>query len=147
MVSTGESGEPVVIERHRGFPKTAIGWNVTPDGIYWGTKFFHERYNLPIYITENGMANRDVVSLDGQVHDPQRIDYYHRYLFMLRKAANEGVDLRGYFAWSLMDNFEWACGYDQRFGIVYVDYETMQRIIKDSGYWYKEVIAENGENL
>ena len=147
LVGTGEAGEPIVIERHRGFPKTAIGWNVTPDGIYWGTKFFHERYNLPIYITENGMANRDVVSLDGQVHDPQRIDYYHRYLIMLQKSAREGVDLRGYFAWSLMDNFEWACGYDQRFGIVYVDYETMKRTIKDSGYWYKDVIAQNGENL
>lgn len=147
LVGTGEEGEPVIIERHRGFPKTAIGWNITPDGLYWGTRFFYERYKLPIYITENGMANRDVVSLDGKVHDPQRIDYYHRYLIMLNRAAKEGVDIRGYFAWSLMDNFEWACGYDQRFGIVYVDYETMQRTIKDSGYWYRDVIAQNGENL
>ena len=147
LVGTDDTGQPEIVDRHRGFPKTAIGWNITPDGIYWGTKFFHERYGLPIYITENGMANRDVVSLDGKVHDPQRIDYYHRYLIMLKKAAREGVDLRGYFAWSLMDNFEWAHGYDQRFGIVYVDYETMQRTIKDSGYWYKDVIAKNGEDL
>ena len=147
LVGTDEMGEPVILDRPRGFSKTAIGWYVTPEGIYWGTKFFQERYGLPIYITENGMANRDVVSMDGKVHDPQRIDFLHRYLIMLKKAAREGVDLRGYFQWSLMDNFEWALGYDQRFGIVYVDYETLQRTIKDSGYWYRDVIFQNGENL
>ena len=89
----------------------------------------------------------DVVSLDGKVHDPNRIDYLTRYLRELRRAVDDGVDLRGYFQWSFMDNMEWARGYDERFGLVYVDFETQQRIPKDSAYWYKEVMEKNGENL
>lgn len=147
QVGTDANGRPEILTRHRGFPKTAMNWDITPEGIYWGTKFYHERYHMPIYITENGMANGDFVSQDGKVHDPQRIDFLHRYLLNLQKAAEEGVDLRGYFQWSLLDNFEWACGYDKRFGIVYVDYETLERTIKDSGYWYRDVVFQNGENL
>ena len=89
-----------------GFPQTAAGWPVTPECLYW-PKFLYERYKKPIYITENGMACADVVSLDGCVHDPQRIDFLQRYLQCLKRAAEE-IDLRGYFQWTLTDNFEWA---------------------------------------
>ena len=93
------------------------------------------------------MSCHDTISLDGKVHDPNRIDFLNRYLLQLGKAKDEGVDIRGYFEWSLMDNFEWNCGYTERFGLVYVDYETQKRIIKDSGYWYRDVILNKGKNL
>ena len=93
------------------------------------------------------MSCHDVVSLDGQVHDPNRIDYMHRYLRELRRAAEDGADVRGYFAWSLLDNFEWAHGYNERFGLVHVDYTTQKRTTKDSARWYAGVIAENGRAL
>ena len=130
-----------------GHPKTAIQWAVTPDALYWGPKFLYERYKLPFMITENGMSSHDVISLDGQVHDPQRQDYMHRYLLAYKRAAEEGVDAIGYLAWSLMDNYEWANGYTDRFGLVYVDYATQERIVKDSFRWYKTVMETNGENL
>ena len=88
----------------------------------------------------------DVISLDGKVHDPNRIDFLARYLHELKRADSE-IDLRGYFQWSLMDNFEWSEGYAQRFGLVYVDFRNQQRILKDSAYWYRDVIRENGNNL
>ncbi len=93
------------------------------------------------------MANVDWKSLDGKVHDPQRIDFLNRYLIELKKAIDDGVDVRGYFAWSFMDNFEWAEGYKQRFGLVHIDYDTLERTVKDSGYWYKKVIETNGGSL
>ena len=130
-----------------GHPKTAIQWFVTPDALYWGPKFLYERYKTPFLITENGMSCHDAVSLDGRVHDPNRQDYMHRYLRAYKRAAEDGVDAIGYFAWSLMDNFEWAMGYFDRFGLVYVDYQTQERIVKDSFYWYKEVMETNGDNL
>ena len=130
-----------------GSPKTAMEWPITPDCLYWAAKFLYERYHLPFVITENGMSGTDWVHLDGKVHDAPRIDYLHRHLLGLRRAAQEGVDIAGYFQWSFLDNFEWAKGYSDRFGIVYVDYQTLKRIPKDSAYWYKEVIASNGENL
>ncbi len=130
-----------------GPPLTMVGWRVTPDALYWGPRFLYERYGLPIVITENGMANCDWVHLDGKVHDPQRIDFLSRYLRAYHRAIADGVDARGYFLWSIMDNFEWALGYQQRFGIIYVDYATRQRILKDSAHWYREVIASNGEIL
>ena len=130
-----------------GPPLTMVGWRVTPDALYWGPRFFYERYGLPIVVTENGMANCDWVHLDGKVHDPQRIDFLNRYLQAYQRAIADGVDARGYFLWSIMDNFEWSLGYQQRFGIIYVDYATQRRILKDSAYWYREVIASNGETL
>lgn len=146
-VRAGKNGEMIRVKRYDGFPKTSIDWPVTPDCLYWLPKFFYERYKKPIYITENGVATTDWVCLDGKVHDSYRIDFYARYLKELKRAADEGVDIAGYFAWSLMDNFEWTKGYSERFGLVYVDYNTQERIIKDSGHWYKEVIQKNGENL
>ena len=89
----------------------------------------------------------DVVSLDGCVHDPQRIDFVTRYLREYKRAIDDGVEAWGYFLWSIMDNFEWNLGYRQRFGLIYIDYTTQKRILKDSAYWYKKVIASNGEIL
>lgn len=140
-------GKRGVVPNKVGFEQTAIGWPVTPEALYWGPKFLYERYKKPIYITENGMANTDFVFSDGAVHDPQRIEFTTRYLKELRQACEDGVDIKGYFHWSLLDNFEWAQGYQKRFGLVYVDFETQQRILKDSGKWYKTVISRNGENL
>ncbi len=131
----------------QGSPKTAFGWNLTPSVLYWSSKFLFERYKKPIIITENGMAGLDWVHLDGKVHDSYRIDFLHRYLLELKRAADEGVDIMGYTCWSIMDNFEWASGFDIRFGLIHVDYRTQKRTIKDSGYWYKAVIESNGENL
>jgi len=126
---------------------TTMTWPVTPGCLYWGPRFLYERYKLPIVITENGMANTDWVHLDGKVHDPQRIDFLTRYLREVQRAIDDGVDARGYFVWSILDNFEWAHGYRQRFGLIYVDYPTGTRVLKDSAYWYREVIASNGAIL
>ena len=119
---------------------TAMGWPVTPDALYWGPKFFYERYRMPIVVTESGMANDDRVH-DGKVHDRERIEFLYRYLSEYARAIEHGVPALGYFLWSLLDNFEWAEGYSKRFGLVYVDYETQQRILKYSAYWYKTLIA------
>lgn len=142
-----QNGVAVNLPKKVGYPRTAIGWPITPEALYWGPKFLYERYNLPIVITENGLSCHDTVSLDNKVHDPNRIDFLNRYLLQLKKAAEDGVDVAGYFQWSLMDNFEWAKGYFDRFGLIYVDYETLKRTPKDSFYWYSEVIKQNGENL
>lgn len=130
-----------------GHPRTACDWPVTPDALYWGPRFLWERYHKPIFITENGMSAHDAVSLDGAVHDPNRVDYFHRYLLALRRAADEGVEVYGYLAWSLLDNFEWSNGYKDRFGLVHVDYATQRRIPKDSALWYRQVMATNGREL
>ena len=110
-------------------------------------KFLAERYKSPIFITENGVSCPDVVSLDGKVHDPDRIDFLHRYLLELRRAADDGVDIRGYLHWCVTDNFEWAKGFTERFGLIYCDFETQERILKDSAYWFRETIRANGNNL
>ncbi|MBB6480598.1 GH1 family beta-glucosidase [Spirochaeta isovalerica] len=146
-VTANEEGKAVHKSPVTGEPVTGFNWRITPEGIYWGSKFLFERYKKPIIITENGLSNKDWVSLDGKVHDPQRIDFTHRYLKEYKKAAEEGVELLGYFHWSIMDNFEWAAGYRERFGMVHVDYATQKRTIKDSGYWYRDVIKSHGENL
>lgn len=130
-----------------GMPRTALNWPITPEVIYWASKFHYERYHLPILVSENGMANVDFVMLDGKVHDPQRIDYIHRHLKCLKQAVEEGVPVLGYLYWSVMDNFEWAVGYDARFGLIYVDYRTQERIWKDSAYDYRQIIRTNGEAL
>ena len=146
LFRAGEKGiEPVRFPQ--GHPKTALNWPVSPEALYWGPKFLYERYGLPIIITENGMSAHDTVSLDGLVHDPYRIDFLNRYLLSLRRAVEEGVKVAGYFQWSFLDNFEWAFGYQERYGLVHVDYQTLKRTPKDSYRWYSQVIATNGENL
>jgi len=144
-IKAGKDGHPEFVERYAGFPKTAIQWPITPECLYWGPKFLYERYKLPFYITENGMSAHDVISLDGEVHDPNRIDFLNRYLVELEKAADDGVDVEGYFLWSFMDNFEWSRGYTERFGIVFVDYNNQKRIVKDSAHWYKQWIEEHSK--
>ena len=130
-----------------GFPRTYFGWPVTPECLYWGPKFYHERYKVPIAITENGMSGLDWVALDGGVHDPARVDFLARYLAELRRAIADGVEVLGYFHWSLLDNFEWADGFRQRFGLIHVDYGTGKRTPKDSARWYRQVIADNGASV
>ena len=134
-------------ERPQGTAHTELSWDVYPDALKWGVILNYKRYKLPIYITENGLSTHDWVSLDGKVHDPNRIDFLHRYIKGLKEGAEAGADVRGYFQWSLMDNFEWAKGYNPRFGMIYVNYQTQERILKDSAYWYKDLINTNGENL
>jgi beta-glucosidase len=99
---------------------------------------------LPVYITENGSAWDDEVDADGQVHDPERVGYLRDHLGALAESVAAGTDVRGYFAWSLLDNFEWSYGYGKRFGIVRVDYDTQERVVKDSGREYARIIAANG---
>lgn len=142
-VIAAPDGSAKFATRKVGSAKTAIQWPVTPDALRWGPRFLYERYQLPIYITENGMSAHDSVSLDGKVHDPSRTDFLHRYLLALEKATEDGANIEGYFLWSFTDNFEWSCGYTERFGIVYVDYETQERIPKDSAYWYKDWIESH----
>ena len=133
-----------LLPKQPGYARTAIDWPVTPACLYWMPRYMYGRYQLPVYITENGLSSHDWVALDGRVHDPQRIDFMHRHLLELEKAIADGADVRGYFHWSLMDNFEWARGYFDRFGLIHVDYESQKRTVKDSGYWYKKVVETNG---
>ncbi len=123
---------------------TAMGWEVYPQALT-DLLVRLERDYAPgeIYITENGCAYEDEVSPDGQVHDPARIAYYRGHLLACHEAIARGVPLRGYLAWSLMDNFEWALGYTRRFGLVYVDFETQERLVKDSARFYSAVAASN----
>jgi beta-glucosidase len=146
-VCAGQDGRAVQVADPVGHPHTASGWRITPDSLYWAPKFYHERYKLPILVTENGMANMDWIDDSGLVHDPQRIDYLKRYLRSYRRAGKDGVDMLGYFVWSIMDNFEWAEGYSQRFGLIYIDYANQRRILKDSATWYAKVIETNGAAL
>jgi beta-glucosidase len=138
---------PAEVAKQPGWPPAGQYWKITPEGLYWCVRFYHERYGLPVVITENGLSCQDWVALDGKVHDAPRIDALSRYLLQLHRATEEGFPVLGYFHWSLMDNFEWAEGYKQRFGLIHVDFRTLQRTIKDSGYWYRDVIAANGLRL
>jgi beta-glucosidase len=124
-----------------GVQHTSMGWEVYPNAIYESLMIVKNSYgNPPVFITENGAAFDDAVSTDGRIHDGLRIDYLSSYLSRVSAAAKEGSNVRGYFAWSLMDNFEWAAGYSKRFGLVYIDYPSQRRIVKDSGYWYSDLI-------
>jgi beta-glucosidase len=128
----------------RGIPVTEMNWEIDAPGLVETLRRVHDQYpELPLYVTENGSAFLDEV-VDGQVDDPQRLAYFDSHLRACADAIGAGVPLKGYFAWSLLDNFEWAYGYTRRFGLVHVDYETQRRIIKSSGRWYAEVIRRNG---
>jgi beta-glucosidase len=119
-----------------------MGWEVCAPALRRLLNRLNTDYSMPpIYITENGAAFEDQLSPDGQIHDKQRLDYLRQHILQVGLARQDGVDVRGYFAWSLLDNFEWAHGYSKRFGIVRVDYDTQQRTLKDSAYWYRQLIA------
>lgn len=120
-------------------PKTEMGWEIYPQGLCDMLKRLWESHKLPLYVTENGMAGPDALQ-GGEVHDPYRIEYLESHFKKALEAMKAGVDLRGYFVWTLMDNFEWAYGYSKRFGIVYTDYNTQKRYLKDSAKWYKEFL-------
>jgi beta-glucosidase len=129
-------------------PRTATGWEIYPQGLTDTLRWIKERYgDLPIYITENGAAFDDEVGPNRTVSDPLRVQYLADHLRAARDAIDGGVDLRGYFLWSLLDNFEWACGYSIRFGIVRVDFESQHRMIKDSARFYSQVIRTDGKVL
>lgn len=132
------------IENPPFIPVNDRNWPVTEDGFLAMLLRMKEEYGIEkIYITENGTSFPDVVSMEGKVEDGGRKDYLHRHLTKLWEAIQKGVNVKGYFQWSLYDNFEWAFGYSSRFGIVYVDFHTQERIVKESGHWYSQVIKEN----
>ncbi len=126
-------------------PVTASGWEINPDGLLQVLRRLHRDYpSIPLAVTENGAAFDDVVTPDGRVHDQDRIDFLDAHLRVAARAIEEGVDLRGYFVWSLLDNLEWAEGYSNRFGLIHVDFTTGERRLKESAHWFRDVIARNG---
>src|SRR6185437_11974468 len=130
-----------VVRAREGARQTMLGWEARPEGLERVLLRLSRDYGVPrLYITENGSAWPDTIAPDGQVHDEDRVRYLDEHLAACGRALRQGVPLAGYFAWSLLDNFEWAEGYDPRFGIVYVDFATQRRIVKDSGHRYADVI-------
>jgi beta-glucosidase len=124
--------------------RTEMGWEVYPEGLYELLGRVHFDYRFPsLYVTENGAAYPDQIGPDGRVDDPARVAYLRNHFAEAARAIAAGVPLRGYFVWSLMDNFEWAHGYSKRFGLVYVDYRTQRRVLKTSAHWVRRVIAAN----
>jgi beta-glucosidase len=128
---------------------TALGWEVHPQSLRRVLNWLRDRYgDRPLYITENGVALDDPpLDAAGRLRDPRRVAYFRSHLQAVRDAIADGVDVRGYFAWSLLDNFEWACGYDKRFGLIHVDRATMARTWKDSAVFYRDVVTSGGEAL
>ncbi|WP_031074329.1 glycoside hydrolase family 1 protein, partial [Streptomyces sp. NRRL S-118] len=126
-------------------PRTAMDWPVDADGLYeLLVRLRDELPGVPLLVTENGAAYDDYADPSGDVHDPERVAYLHAHLAAVHRALGDGADVRGYFLWSLMDNFEWAYGYGKRFGIVHVDFASQRRTPKDSARWYADVIARGG---
>ncbi|MGB7341904.1 MAG: GH1 family beta-glucosidase [Phototrophicaceae bacterium] len=122
---------------------TEMDWEVYPQGLYDQLMWLKQEYDVPaIYITENGAAFNDV-KVDGQIHDTLRVNYFHGHIQAVANAIQDGAPVKGYFAWSLMDNFEWALGYDKRFGIVHIDFDTLERTPKDSAKYYSRIIQKN----
>jgi beta-glucosidase len=124
----------------RNVPTTSMGWEINADSFYRMLKKFAAYKNVKdIIVTENGAAFKDEL-IDGEVNDKQRIHYFSQYISGLLRAKNEGVNIKGYFAWTLMDNFEWSEGYSARFGLIHVDFKTQLRTIKNSGYWFRDLL-------
>ncbi|MEU0083257.1 GH1 family beta-glucosidase [Streptomyces sp. NPDC006274] len=153
VVAAGSSESPspwAGAEEHVRFlpapgPRTAMDWPVDADGLHeLLIRLRDELPGVPLVITENGAAYDDYADPSGEVHDPERVAYLHAHLSAVHRAIGEGADVRGYFLWSLLDNFEWAYGYSKRFGIVHVDFATQRRTFKDSAHWYADVIARGG---
>jgi beta-glucosidase len=142
LVAADDLGGRSQIVRRNNIDRTDMGWEVVPDGLQDLLLRLHREYEpSAIYVTENGAAYADVRGHDGSVRDPERQSYLEKYLAGAARATSQGVPLRGYFAWSLLDNFEWAWGYWKRFGLIYIDYATLERVPKGSFYWYRDFIA------
>jgi beta-glucosidase len=140
LVSAGADGPQFV--RNPEAQYTEMGWEVYPDGLYHLLTRVVADYAPPaIYVTENGAAFGDVRVHDGAVHDPERVAYLRTYIDAVARAVADGAPVKGYFVWSMFDNFEWAHGYSKRFGLVYIDYPTLERVPKDSFYWYRDLLA------
>ncbi|MFB6555685.1 GH1 family beta-glucosidase [Streptomyces sp. NPDC056405] len=137
---TDSAGVPIAREVGRGLSKTALGWEITPTSLTDLLLRLQQEYGLPTVITENGAAFDDVLSVNGAVHDQDRVSYIAEHVTAVAAARAQGADVRGYFVWSLMDNFEWAHGFGKRFGIIHVDYETQRRTLKDSALWYRDTL-------
>jgi beta-glucosidase len=126
-------------------PRTANGWSVDAGGLLDLLLWLHRSYPpVPLAVTENGAAFDDYADPEGRVHDGERVRFLQEHFRAAHQALAQGVDLIGYFVWSLLDNFEWAEGYSKRFGLVYVDYPTQRRLLKDSAHWYRDVIQRGG---
>ena len=122
-----------------------MGWEIDPDGLHAVLAMVRDGYpEIPLYVTENGTAMPDTEVIDGALHDPDRIEYLDSHLRAALRAIADGIDLRGYFVWTLMDNWEWAEGFDAKFGLYHVDFDTQQRTPKDSALWFAEVTRRNG---
>jgi beta-glucosidase len=141
IVEADEHGRPRVVPANEA-PVTATGWEIYPDGIYEVLVRLHRDYGVrSLYVTENGAAFPDERGHDGRIDDRERIEYLAQYLGAVSRAISDGVPVHGYFVWSLLDNFEWASGYSKRFGLLYVDYPTLERVPKSSFYWYRDLIG------
>ena len=145
FVRRGQDGSIEELPFSVGAQKTQMGWEVTPEVLYWAPILLQKKYGKKVYISENGISCPDFVFTDGKVHDAYRKEYIKTYLEALRRAANsKEANVAGYFHWSLMDNFEWQNGYSQRFGLVHVDFETYKRTPKDSYDYYRQIVRSNG---
>jgi beta-glucosidase len=154
LTPTGrKTSSPFVGSEHltfpsRGLPRTAMDWEVHPEGLHRLLVRLTEQYPTlpPLYVTENGAAYDDEPAVtaegDAAVHDEARTRYIHQHIDAVGRAIADGADVRGYFVWSFLDNFEWAWGYNKRFGIVRVDYDTQERTVKDSGLAFSRIISE-----
>ena len=143
-IAAGPDGGPEW--RPNSGPVTAMGWSIDPAGLYETLTRVKTEYtgNLPLYVSENGASFRDYLNPEGECKDPERVDFLREHLRAAHRAVADGVPLKGYFVWSLLDNFEWDSAYRERFGLVYVDYPTQKRVPKTSFGWYRDVIARNG---
>ena len=142
VVHASSDGSGPIVQPVARAPRTAMDWEIYPDGLHEVLLRLHREYGVKaLYVTENGAAFIDTRDHDGRVRDPERTAYLEQYVRSVGRAIDDGVPVRGYFVWSLLDNFEWAEGYSKRFGLVYVDYPTLERVPKSSFYWYRDFIA------
>lgn len=146
-VKAGANGQAEPVPSPANAEHSHYGWEITPDILYWGPRLLHERYGKPILITENGLSWPGQPGTDGRVRDPQRISFLNSYLNALRLAIHDGVPVDGYMHWSLLDNWEFTSGFSEQFGLVYVDHKTQKRVMKDSGLYYRDIIATRGAAL
>ncbi len=146
-VRAGAGGKPELVPDPPGMPRTHNGWAVVPELLYWAPRWLHERYGLPVAVTENGMSRADKPDASGAVRDPERAAFLRDYLRNYLRVSGEGVPLEGYFHWSLLDNWEFTSGFTEQFGLVYVDHATQKRTVKDSARVYREIIRTRGGSL